>query len=192
MYQGHVRFVGMPDAVRLIPLETERLRLRLHEPDDSVWLHRIYSQEGVARYLLDEPWSLEDAARQVKERLRKTDLNGETGALAFVIEHDGTPIGSVLLWLVDSDNRTAEIGWVMDPSFGGRGFAREAAGAVLGLAFDHYKLHRVCARMDARNHASAQLATAVGMKQEAHLRQDWWNKGEWTDTLIFGMLASDR
>lgn len=30
------------------------------------------------------------------------------------------------------------------------------------------------------------------MKREAHLRQDWWSKREWTDTLVFGMLASDR
>lgn len=176
----------------LMPIGTERLRLRLHESDDSVWLHRIYSQEGVARYLLDEPWSLDDAARQVTERLTQTDLNGEAHALALVIEHDGIPIGSVLLWLVGADHRTAEIGWVMDPSFGGRGFAREAASAVLELAFDHYKLHRVCARMDARNRASARLAAALGMSQEAHLRQDWWSKGAWTDTLIFGMLASDR
>ena len=46
--------------------------------------------------------------------------------------------------------------------------------------------------MDARNTASAKLATRIGMQQEAHLRQDWWSKGEWTDTLIFGMLSSDR
>jgi RimJ/RimL family protein N-acetyltransferase len=46
--------------------------------------------------------------------------------------------------------------------------------------------------MDARNTASAKLARRIGMRQEAHLRQDWWSKGEWTDTLIFGMLASDR
>ena len=45
--------------------------------------------------------------------------------------------------------------------------------------------------MDARNEASAQLAQRVGMKAEAHLRQDWWNKGEWTDTLIYAALASD-
>ncbi|MET3511068.1 RimJ/RimL family protein N-acetyltransferase [Plantibacter flavus] len=30
------------------------------------------------------------------------------------------------------------------------------------------------------------------MRREAHLRQDWWNKGEWTDTVVFGLLASDR
>ena len=62
---------------------------------------------------------------------------------------------------------------------------------MLGLAFDHYGVHRVAAQMDARNLASARLARRVGMRQEAHLRQDWWIKGEWTDTLIFGMLSGD-
>ena len=46
--------------------------------------------------------------------------------------------------------------------------------------------------MDSRNTASAKLARRIGMREEAHLRKDWWSKGEWTDTLIFGMLASDR
>ena len=39
---------------------------------------------------------------------------------------------------------------------------------------------------------AAKLAERIGMKREAHLRQDWWSKGEWTDTLVFAMLASDR
>ena len=64
----------------------------------------IFSK-GVARYLLDEPWSLDNASRQVTERLTQTDLNGEAHALALVIEHDGIPIGSVLLWLVGADHR---------------------------------------------------------------------------------------
>lgn len=176
----------------LIPVETERLRLRLHEPGDAGWLHRVYSQPHVARYLLDEPWSRDDAAERVSERLVKNDLNGDARALALVVEHEGIPIGDVLLWLVDTDRGVAEIGWVLDPSHSGRGFGREAVNAVLRAAFDHYGLHRVFAQMDARNTASAKLAAAVGMRQEAHLRQNWWSKGEWTDTLVFGMLASDR
>ena len=30
------------------------------------------------------------------------------------------------------------------------------------------------------------------MRREAHHRQNWWSKGEWTDTLVYAMLASDR
>lgn len=175
----------------LFPLATDRLRLRLHEPGDQTWLHAIYSQPEVARYLLVEPWSDVDAAKEISKRLVRTGLEGDAKALGLVIEHDGTPIGDVALWLVDAERRVAEIGWALDPRHRGRGYAREAVGAVLRAAFGRYGLHRVAAQMDARNHASAALAAAVGMRREAHLRQDWWSKGEWTDTVIFGMLASD-
>lgn len=175
----------------VLPLVTDRLTLRAHEAEDAVWLHRIYSRPDVARYLLDEPWSAADAARHVAERLMKTDVDG-AGALALVVEYEGMPVGDVLLWLTDTERRVAEIGWVLDPEHGGQGFAREAVAEVLRLAFEHYRLHRVAAQMDARNTASATLAGAVSMVQEAHLRQDWWNKGEWTDTLVFAMLATDR
>ena len=102
------------------------------------------------------------------------------------------PVGDVALWLTDRERRVAEIGWVFDPVHHGNGYAREAVAAVLRVAFDEYGLHRVAAQMDARNAASAKLAAAVGMHREAHLRQNWWSKGEWTDTLVFAMLRSDR
>ena len=174
------------------PLATERLRLRPHNADDAEWLHELYSQPDVARYLLDEPWTAEVTHDKLTERLAKTDIDGETGALALVIEHDGVPIGDVALWLTDHEHRQGEIGWVLNPAHGCQGFASEAVRAVLALGFDHYKLHRVTAQMDARNSASAALARRVGLRLEAHHVQDWFSKGEWTDTLIFARLASER
>ena len=127
-------------------------------------------------------------------------LETESRALALVIETaDGLDslegsrvIGDIAIWLADDSEEKAEVGWILDPAAAGHGFATEAAIAVLNLAFDHYGLHRVFAQMDARNTASAKLAQRIGMRQEAHLRRDWWSKGEWTDTLVFGMLSSDR
>lgn len=174
------------------PLRTDRLVLRTHVAADVDWLHRIYSRPDVARYLLEEPWTIETARKKIAERLPRTGLDEEPGALALVIEHGGTPIGDVALWFTDRERRVAEIGWVLDPEHGGRGFATEAVKAVLTLAFDHYRVHRVAAQMDGRNTASARLARSAGMRHEAHLRQDWWCKGEWTDTVVFGMLAGDR
>ncbi|MFP3366304.1 GNAT family protein, partial [Pseudoalteromonas sp. SIMBA_148] len=60
------------------------------------------------------------------------------------------------------------------------------------LGFETSGLHRVVAQMDARNTASARLAEMLGMRREAHHRQDLWSKGERTDTLVYAMLASDR
>lgn len=111
--------------------------------------------------------------------------------LALVVEHENSVIGDVLLWLTNAEHRIGEIGWVLDPAHGGQGLAAEAVRAVLELGFEHYGLHRVAAQMDARNSASARLAKRVGMRREAHLRQDWWSKGEWTDTLIYGVLSED-
>lgn len=175
-----------------LPIRTARLSLRLHEESDAVWLRRVYERPEVARYLLDEPWTEENARTKTAERVAKNDLDGDSGALALVIEHDGTPVGDVALWFTDAERRVAEIGWVLDPEHAGRGLATEAVVSVLDLAFDHYRVHRVAAQMDARNIGSARLAARAGMRHEALLRQDWWSKGEWTDTMIFGMIAGDR
>lgn len=183
-----------------LPLTTDRLRLRAYRESDAEVLLPIYSREDVARFLLQDPWTAEVAETEIAKRLPRTGLETESRALALVIETaDGLDslegsriIGDIAIWLEDGSDEKAEIGWVLDPVAGGHGFATEAAIAMLGVAFDHYGLHRVFAQMDSRNTASAKLAERIGMRQEAHLRRDWWSKGEWTDTLIYAMLSSDR
>ncbi|MDO5646263.1 MAG: GNAT family protein [Dermabacter sp.] len=179
----------MNDATEI--LRTDRLRLRLYGPGDAEWMHALYRQDSVARYLLEGPWSAEDAEERLRERRERTGLDTEAKALAMVVEHEGVPVGDVSLWWTDADHRIVEIGWVLDPAHAGHGFASEAVSAALALAFGTYRAHRVAAQMDARNTRSAALAERVGMTREAHLRQDWWSKGEWTDTVIFGALGTD-
>lgn len=174
------------------PLSTKRLRLRLHQPGDNVWLHALYSRPEVARYLLDDPWTPEDSDKNLTQRIAKTGLESPSGALAVVVEHNGRAIGDVALWLTDRSRGQAEIGWVLDPDHGGRGFATEAVQAVLNLGLHHYQLHRITAQMDDRNAGSAALAKRVGMRLEAHHLQDWYSKGEWTNTLVFARLRADE
>lgn len=183
-----------------LPLTTDRLRLRAYRESDAEALLPIYSREDVARFLLCEPWTAEVARTEISKRIPRTGLDTEARALALVIETaDGLDdiegsvvIGDIAIWFDGESSAKAEIGWVLNPAAGGHGFASEAATAMLNVAFDHDSLHRVVAQMDARNTASAKMAARIGMRQEAHLRQDWWSKGEWTDTLVFGMLRSDR
>jgi RimJ/RimL family protein N-acetyltransferase len=183
-----------------LPLTTDRLRLRSYRETDAEAHLPIYSREDVSRFLLQDPWTAEMAETEIAKRLPRTGLETESRTLALVIEtadglyslEDSRVIGDIALWLEDGSDEKAEIGWILDPAASGHGFATEAAIAVLNVAFDHYGLHRVFAQMDSRNTASAKLARRIGMREEAHLRKDWWSKGEWTDTLIFGMLASDR
>ncbi|HCG55160.1 MULTISPECIES: GNAT family protein [Brevibacterium] len=183
-----------------LPLTTDRLRLRTYQESDAQAHLPILSREDVSQFLLEDPWTAEVARTEIAKRIPRTGLETESRALALVIETaDGLDsiagsrvLGDIALWFDGDNDSKAEIGWILDPAASGHGFATEAAIAVLNVAFDHYGLHRVFAQMDARNTASAKMAVRLGMRQEAHLRQDWWSKNEWTDTLIFGMLRSDR
>lgn len=175
-----------------LPLTTERLSLRTHRREDESALLAYYSDPEVARYLLDEPWTPQYAHEQMEQLVTRTGLDSPARSLAVVVEHEGRVIGDLAIWLTDATGRKAEIGWAFAAHAAGQGFAAEAAAALIDAAFEHHDLHRIEAQMDDRNEASAALCERLGMRREAHLRQNWWMKGEWTSTLVHGLLASDR
>ncbi len=173
------------------PLHTDRLLLRPYAPHDVAATLAYYGDPHVSRFLLSEPFTLDDAKRAVDKRQGQTHPLEAGDSLALVVEHQGRLIGDLTLKLVGKETSIGEVGWCFQPSHAGRGFATEAAAALLDLAFGHYRLHRVMAQMDARNTSSARLCERLGMTREAHLRQDWWSKGEWTDTYVYAMLLTE-
>ena len=185
------------------PLHTERLLLRPHQTTDAAWLHALFSREDVARYLPYEPWSIEFTQQKLAEHITKIDLDGEAGGLTLAVELVGStepttdpefavPIGQVLLWYTDRAHGIAEMGWAFDPAWQGKGYAAEAANALLAVAFERYGVHRVAAQLDARNAASSALAERLGMRREATLRDSTWVKGERVTMAIYAALAPDR
>lgn len=171
-------------------VRTERLRLRPYRSGDEAQLLEFYSDDDVCRYLLHGPWTADDAAKAVRERQDRRAL--ADGALNLVVELGEHVIGNVAAWFVNDTDHTVELGWVFSTSYSGRGYASEAVEALLNEVFALDRVHRATAQMDGRNTASARLAERVGMRREAHFREDWWSKGEWTDTLVFAVLRSDR
>ncbi len=101
-------------------------------------------------------------------------------------------VGDLMLRFKTGDPPSvAELGWVFHPDVVGHGYATEGASAIVDVAFRHYGCHRVEAQLDPRNERSAALCRRLGMRQEAHLRRDWFGKGEWSDTVVFGMLREE-
>jgi RimJ/RimL family protein N-acetyltransferase len=185
------QYVREVAPITLLPKDTQRLRLRLFEHEDTADCLRLTNHPDVIRYSFGEPWSETDAARNVSEQMVKTGIGDGCTGLTVVIEHAGTNIGQIQLWSGSRQPRVAEISWTIDPAYGRRGFATEAVNAVLDLAFGHYGIHRVTAQMDARNEASEHLARRVGMTREALLRDEWWFNDEWTSTLVYAILSTD-
>ncbi len=85
----------------------------------------------------------------------------------------------------------AEVGYVLTPAHYGHGYATEAVGVLLRLGFEDLGLHRIAARCDARNTASARVMERAGLRREAHLVQSEFVKGGWTDELIYAILRRE-
>ncbi|MGH3662460.1 MAG: GNAT family N-acetyltransferase [Micromonosporaceae bacterium] len=174
-----------------LPIQTERLVLRAYRDTDVDATLAYYGDHEVSRFLLTEPFTRADAEQAVAQRIRRTSPQQAGDKLALVVEHDARLVGDIVLEFKGDLMSIAEVGWVFHPAAGGRGFATEAARAVVDLAFQRYAVHRVVAQLDARNVTSARLCERLGMTREAYLRRDWFSKGEWTDTLIYGVLAEE-
>ena len=169
-----------------LPIRTERLVLRAPRVEDTDDAYQYLSLPEVCEYLLTPPMTRGEVAAELRRR-----ADNPPGRFSVVIEHEGTVIGDLVLFLETPGWDKAEIGWVVHPAYAGRGIATEAARALLDVAFGHYGVHRVRAELDARNVRSAALAERLGMRKEGHFQQDFWSKGEWTDTPHYALLASE-
>ena len=172
------------------PIRTSRLVLREINEADLDDHMRLFSNPEVVRFLYDEQMDLEQLRAHFSRRLWH-GLPDEGAWFNLAVEHDGVFVGEVGLGLASAAHRCFEVGYVFSPVFQGLGFATEATRAMIDLAFRDLKAHRVVARLDARNTASRHLLERLGLRREAHLVQNEFVKGEWTDELIFAVLEGE-
>ena len=174
------------------PLEGERVHLDILRPDDFEALYAIQSDPEVCRYLLYEPRSRERVSEVLERDAAAIRLaEAEDYVQPAIRDASGQLIGTMYLKLTSTEDRTAEIGWLLDTRHQGKGYAREAAGLTLDLAFGELGLHRVYAELDPRNGASVALCERLGMRHEAHFREHMWFKGDWADTGIYAILERE-
>jgi RimJ/RimL family protein N-acetyltransferase len=170
-------------------IQGERLRLDTLRDDDFEPLYQIQSDPVICRYLLYEPRSPEKVAEVLTRDAAATRLAKPGDYLQPAIrDSEGRFAGTMYFELKSVEDRTAEIGWLVGPAFQGRGYAREAAGMLLDLAFGELGLHRVIAELDPRNTASVRVCERLGMRKEGHFVEQMWLKDEWTDTGSYAIL----
>lgn len=81
----------------------------------------------------------------------------------YVVLYEGKIIGGVNLELIE-DTDTYEIGWIIHPDYRKKGFAFEAAEALIKYAFETLNVSKIQAHCDSRNIASEKLMKKLGMK----------------------------
>jgi RimJ/RimL family protein N-acetyltransferase len=160
-------------------------------PSDVTAFAAYRDQSDVARY---QDWALPytvDLAHQLIDEMRGIDgpVPGEWVQLAI---DNGEGLVGDLAVFVDTDVRTALVGYTIDPAHQGRGYATEAVGALVDRLFDRLRLHRVAATLDPANVASARLLERLGFRYEGCGLKAAYVRGEWGDDDRYAILADER
>ena len=174
-------------------LETERLRLRPFTLADVPALTEIQAGPGVTRWLYWEPRGEEETREWLAGKIerRRFARTGDGIGFAATLKGSGALVGDCSLQLADAEHHQAEVGYIVGAAHQGRGYATEAARALVQLAFGTYGLHRVAGRLEARNLPSARVLERLGMRREAHLVENEYVKGEWQSEVVYALLARE-
>jgi len=172
-------------------LETPRLVLRQLFPEDVDAIFRNGSDPLVNRYLGRDPDVSIEVSRY-RLQLVFDALKDHTGIRWGITRRDDpTLMGTVGFWKWNKASFYAEIGYEIGPAYWNKGYMTEAIRAALAFGFEHMDLHRVEANIDPENRASRRTVEKLGFVHEATLRQNWFYQGQFTDSVIYGLLKHE-
>lgn len=173
------------------PIDTPRLRIRMMRRPDAARLAAYRNLPDIARY---QDWSMPYSLAQAEQALQaQHELDGPVAGewVQLAIDHDGEMVGDLALGLL-AGGHIGSLGYTLAPEHQGKGFASEAAGALIDALFAAGEVHRVIASLDPANLASMRVLEQLGFTFEGIARKAEPIRGEWLDDMRFGLLAEDR
>ena len=162
--------MGQPTL--LVPPEniaTKQLVLRRPRMSDADDIFDSYASDPeVTRYVTWRPYKdKSEVASFLHSRLARWDLGEEFSWVITTREKDRV-IGMIACRVREY---ATDIGYVMSRNYWNRGYATEAANAIVDWASNLEFVYRVWAVCDVENKASARVREKVGMQREGILRR---------------------
>lgn len=166
-------------------IETERLIIKTFTEYDWQDVLAYTSREDVMKYIPEGVFSEEDAKKFVQDHARE-------GAKYFPVRIKGkeTIIGHITFFKYFGDH-TYEIGWVFNPDYFNKGYATEAAWAVLNYGFTKMNLHRIIATCQPENIPSYRVMEKIGMRREGYFKKCIPHGDSWWDEYYYAVLAEE-
>jgi RimJ/RimL family protein N-acetyltransferase len=154
----------------MIVCETSRLRLRHLTPHDAPFILELLNEPDFIRNIGDrEVRTLEDARRYIQTGPVASYSQRGFGLYLIELKNDATPIG--VCGLLERDYlEDPDVGFALRETFRGRGYAFEAASAVVRHALQVLGLKRVVAITLPDNHSSIKVLLRLGLEFERTLQ----------------------
>jgi RimJ/RimL family protein N-acetyltransferase len=173
------------------PVLTERLLIRRISAGDAAALFAYRGRPDVYRYQSWRPKTLGEAEERVKSlEAAEPDTPGAWLQVALCLRDTGGMIGDAGMHFPPDDARAAEIGYTVSPEYQGRGYATEAARAVVDYLFNVLGKRRIVASVDPRNAPSVAVLEKLGFKLEARVENSACIDGEWCDDCVYVLRRS--
>lgn len=172
-------------------LTTEHLILRPMRTSDAFDMYEYASREDVTEYLL---WSPHPSVGYTRDYLAYIESRYATCDFydwALTLAENGKMIGTVGFTKIDAQNRSAEIGYVLNPEYHRKGFGFEAAKKIVEFGFSELELHRIEARFMQGNDASFALMQKLGMTFEGYHKDYMFVKGNYRTVGICAILEDE-
>ncbi len=175
------------------PIRTERLILRPPRLSDADAAYERRSLPEVARY---QDWEMPYTRERAEQSMARTaamdgpvDDAGWTITVVDAAEPDQIlgDLSVQLRW----GGRTGYFGYTFHPDHWGRGYATEAARALVHFLFTDIGVSRIESSLHPDNPPSARVLEACGLIFEGLTRQSFWVGDECSDDMLYGMTRSD-
>lgn len=172
-------------------LATPRLTVRPFVPADAANVQLLAGDRHVADTTLTIPHPYQDgmAGKWISMHATLLEQNKEL-IYAVTLASSAQLIGAISLELVPMHDRGTLGYWVGRPWWN-RGYATEAARALIRHAFHNLGLQRIDARHFSRNPASGRVMQKIGMRHEGRSAQTVKKGDRNEDTEQYGIVRSD-
>ena len=173
-------------------LETERLILRKILVSDAEDMFEYSKDQTITKYLTWSPHPDKYYTVDYIKFITRKYKTGDFRDWAVIDKSTGKMIGTCGFTSVDLQNKKAEIGYVYNSAFWGRGIAPEALLAVIDFGFEKLDLNRIEGRFMVENTASRRVMEKCGMTFEGVYRQLLLVKEKYRDVGVCAILREDH
>lgn len=180
---------GKPLLMSIMQIETRRLLLREYINTDWEAVHEYARQGDILIYEAWGPNHVDDTLAFIELVIDDQIMQPRTRFdLAIILKNENKLIGGCRFAFTDSSQTRATVGYIINPNYWQKGYAAEAANALIDHMAALYNLKLIEATCDMLNIASQKVLAACGFKLMTTKEKDLEMKGRYRDTYVYEKL----
>lgn len=172
--------------------ENEKVRLDAFEKGDIELFKKCLSLYEMQEGNCDFRFPVSDAYCKKKIEEMSDRENDETeGQFLKVMDKMGDCVGVIDIHNIDERVGYFEYGIAIFPEHRRKGYAKNAISLIIKYFFEERRYQKVNAMIYSFNDASIALHEKLGFMLEGKIRRNFYTRGSYFDTLIYGMTVEE-